>query len=194
MHHDTAELLLFLCVSLLVWSENFRTRRMIKKLEDTIMAKAKDIEDGYNGTATKGFASSGVQDASGTKARIIDGYRNRIDKQRGHSRRHDGFNDRWDKLTKEEQMICGSNKRSVWHVAPANFRESHFATFPPNLIKPCILATSRLGDSVLDPFGGSGTTGMVALELGRSATLIELNPEYIKLAEKRTFVTPGLML
>ena len=47
----------------------------------------KQIEDGYNGTATKGFASSGVQDASGTKARIIDGYRNRIDKQRGHSRR-----------------------------------------------------------------------------------------------------------
>src|SRR5206468_1133976 len=70
---------------------------------------------------------------------------------------------------------------------------AHFATFPEDLIKPCILAGSRVGDIVLDPFCGSGTTGKVALELGRRAILIELNPDYIKLAEQRTFVTPGFL-
>lgn len=86
------------------------------------------------------------------------------------------------------------NKRSVWTVTAQPYKEAHFATFPPDLIKPCILAGSRAGDMVLDPFGGSGTTGEVALELGRRATLIELNPDYVKLIEKRTFVTPGLPL
>lgn len=86
------------------------------------------------------------------------------------------------------------NKRSVWNVAPFAYAEAHFATFPPDLIKPCILAGSRPGDMVLDPFGGSGTTGQVALELGRRATLIELNPEYVKLIERRTSVTLGLGL
>lgn len=57
-----------------------------------------------------------------------------------------------------------------------------------------ILAGTRPGDMVLDPFGGSGTTGQVALELGRQATLIELNPEYVKLIEKRCTVTMGLAL
>lgn len=85
----------------------------------------------------------------------------------------------------------GCNKRSVWTVTTQPFRDAHFATFPPDLIKPCILAGSRAGDTVLDPFGGSGTTGMVALELGRKAVLIELNPEYVKLIEQRCDVTPG---
>jgi DNA modification methylase len=152
----------------------------------------KQIAEGYNGTATKDFAAGLAQDASATKTRIINGYRKRVDKQRGHSRRHDGFNDRWDNLSKEEQMACGSNKRSVWSVAPTNYLGAHFATFPPALIKPCILAGTKPGDVVLDPFGGSGTTGMVALELGRKAILIELNPEYQKLIEARTNITPGL--
>lgn len=56
------------------------------------------------------------------------------------------------------------------------------------------MAGSRVGDTILDPFAGSGTTGMVALELGRKATLIELNPDYVKLIEQRTHVTPGLPL
>lgn len=152
----------------------------------------KQIAEGYNGNATKDFSSGMAQDASATKKRIIDGYREKIDKQRGHSRRHDGFNDRWDNLTREEQMACGSNKRDVWTVAPANYPEAHFATFPPALIKPCILAGSKPGDTILDPFGGSGTVGEVALEYGRCAVLIELNPAYIPLIEKRTNITPGL--
>lgn len=86
----------------------------------------------------------------------------------------------------------GRNKRTVWTVNTAIYREAHFATFPPDLIKPCILAGCPVGGTVLDPFLGSGTTGQVALELGRSCTGIELNPEYVKLAEQRCNVTPGL--
>lgn len=84
------------------------------------------------------------------------------------------------------------NRRTVWTVATSPYPESHFATFPPDLIKPCILAGTKPGDTVLDPFGGSGTTGQVALELGRKAILIELNPAYVELIKQRTFVTPGL--
>lgn len=86
------------------------------------------------------------------------------------------------------------NKRSVWTVPSAPYKEAHFATYPPDLIKPCILAGSRPGDTVLDPFGGSGTTGQVAIELGRKAILIELNPEYAELIRRRTAITPGLAL
>lgn len=86
------------------------------------------------------------------------------------------------------------NKRSVWTVPTAPYKEAHFATYPPDLIKPCIMAGTKPGDVVLDPFGGSGTTGQVALELGRHALLFELNPDYAKIIEKRTNITPGLAL
>jgi DNA modification methylase len=86
------------------------------------------------------------------------------------------------------------NKRSVWTVSTSPYPEAHFATYPPDLIKPCILAGSRVGDTIVDPFGGSGTSGQVALELGRSAILIELNESYVDLIRKRTDVTPGLAL
>src|SRR6185503_7930445 len=77
------------------------------------------------------------------------------------------------------------NKRSVWSVATAPFAEAHFATFPPALIEPCIKAGAPAGGTVLDPFGGAGTTGLVADRLGRDAILIELNPEYAEMAERR---------
>ena len=77
------------------------------------------------------------------------------------------------------------NKRTVWTVATQGFSDAHFATFPPALIEPCILAGSARGDTVLDPFGGAGTTGLVADRLGRHAVLIELNPEYATMAERR---------
>lgn len=187
---------------------------------------------------------------------------------RGVTRTTEGLNLK----TADEKTSENRNKRSVWTVPSAPYSEAHFATFPPDLIKPCILAgTSARGccpkcgapwervvesepyslrpksrpvgnmrgvsDSdfraigepqqgnvgvrtkttgwhsscghdgaptfydnppmpctVLDPFGGSGTTGMVAIELGRKAILIELNPDYIELARKRCDVTPGLHL
>lgn len=77
------------------------------------------------------------------------------------------------------------NRRSVWTVTTKPFKGAHFATFPPELIEPCILAGSPIGGSVLDPFGGAGTTGLVANRLQRNATLIELNPEYAQMARSR---------
>jgi DNA modification methylase len=115
----------------------------------------------------------------------VNGIRPRVDKQRGHSRRHAGFNDRWDSMEKTEQCSGMRNKRSVWTVGTRAYVEAHFATFPAALIEPCILAGSRIGDTVLDPFGGSGTTAEVANKFGRKAVLVELNPEYCELAMKR---------
>lgn len=157
-------------------------------------AMMRQISEGYNGSDTKLFADSGAQSASGTKSRIIEGKRKALDKQRGHERPHNGFNNHWDAMTKKEQRAVGSNKRSVWNVATAPFNGSHFATFPPDLIKPCILAGTKPRDAVLDPFGGSGTTGMVALELGRRAVLIELNEAYAKICSERCNTTAGLPL
>jgi site-specific DNA-methyltransferase (cytosine-N4-specific) len=81
--------------------------------------------------------------------------------------------------------VLARNKRSVWTVASKPYSGAHFATFPPALIEPCILAGSRVGDTVLDPFGGSGTTASVAVRHGRKAILCELNPDYITLINKR---------
>lgn len=113
------------------------------------------------------------------------GMRPKPDKQRGHGRRHDGFNDRWDQMTKEEQCDLMRNKRDVWQIATKPFSEAHFATFPPELPRLCILAGSRPGDIVLDPFHGAGTTGMVAKNFGRKYIGIELNADYIKMSLKR---------
>jgi DNA modification methylase len=77
------------------------------------------------------------------------------------------------------------NKRTVWTVSPSPFAGAHFATFPPDLIEPCIKAGCPVGGTVLDPFGGAGTTGLVADRLQRNALLIELNPEYAAMARDR---------
>jgi DNA modification methylase len=77
------------------------------------------------------------------------------------------------------------NKRSVWEVTTQPYSEAHFATFPPALIEPCILAGCPKGGTVLDPFGGAGTTALVADRNGRDCILIELNPEYAAMAERR---------
>jgi DNA modification methylase len=77
------------------------------------------------------------------------------------------------------------NRRSVWTVATRSYKGAHFATFPPALIEPCILAGSRPGDIVLDPFMGSGTTAAVALQHGRKYLGCELNPEYSVLQQQR---------
>ncbi|MCJ0972732.1 site-specific DNA-methyltransferase [Pseudomonas sp. PS1] len=77
------------------------------------------------------------------------------------------------------------NKRSVWSVPTIGFKGAHFATFPPDLIRPCIRAGCQPDGLVLDPFGGSGTTAVVAMQEGRRSTLCELNPEYAEMARKR---------
>lgn len=91
------------------------------------------------------------------------------DKKRGHSR----------------QMAKGVNLRSVWWVPPAQFREAHFAVMPDLVAEICIRAGCPEGGSVLDPFAGAGTTGLVADRLGRDAILIEINPSYAAMARRR---------
>ena len=77
------------------------------------------------------------------------------------------------------------NKRSVWTVATKPYKEAHFATYPPELIEPCIRAGCPKGGTVLDPFGGSGTTAEVAVNNNCNAVLLELNKDYIDLAKNR---------
>lgn len=127
------------------------------------------------------------QDESGYKdAHTYSGKHAKPDKQRGHSRRHAGFNDRWDAMRKAQQCSEMRNKRSVWTVATMPYSGAHFATFPPKLIEPCIMAGSRLGDTVFDPFLGSGTTAQVAQALGRSWLGCELNEANLDLQSQRT--------
>lgn len=88
---------------------------------------------------------------------------------------------------REPSSMPGSvrNRRSVWTINTAPFPEAHFATFPPELVQPCILAGSQPGDLVLDPFFGSGTVGEVCLGLDRRFVGIEINPEYVAMAKRR---------
>ncbi|HWK19794.1 MAG TPA: site-specific DNA-methyltransferase [Microbacteriaceae bacterium] len=85
-----------------------------------------------------------------------------------------------------------ANKRTVWSVPTVPFSEAHFAVYPPELIRPCILAGSRRGDTVLDPFSGSGTTGMVATQEGRRYIGVDLNREYLELSLRSRFAQPVL--
>lgn len=141
--------------------------RVPGKTNGNMKAVAKGYSTSYKGKAVKEYEGTGAQNPSQVKARIVD----RI-------------------LSGE---LVTRNKRSVWTVPTQSYKEAHFATFPPALIKPCILAGSRIGDTVLDPFAGSGTTGQVSLELGRRAVLIELNPAYIPLIHRRCSVTPSFL-
>lgn len=86
---------------------------------------------------------------------------------------------------KELQALGKKNRRSVWSVPTKPYKGAHFATFPPNLVEPCILEGSQPGDTVLDPFIGSGTTAAVALSLGRAYLGCELNEAYRQLQAER---------
>jgi DNA modification methylase len=84
------------------------------------------------------------------------------------------------------------NKRSVWPIATQPYSGAHFATMPPELAETCIKAGSKPSDMILDPFGGAGTTALVADRLQRDATIIELNPTYAALARDRIEAEAGL--
>jgi DNA modification methylase len=99
-------------------------------------------------------------------------------KNHGDSNLHDG---RWDQAFHPK----GRNKRTVWSIPLGKFRGAHFAVFPPQLVEPCVLAGSPPGGLILDPFFGSGTVGLVARRHGRRFVGIELNPDYVSLAEQR---------
>ena len=78
-----------------------------------------------------------------------------------------------------------ANRRNVWRIAIRRFSGAHFATFPPKLVEPCVKAGCPEGGTVLDPFGGAGTVGLVAMGLGRDAILVEISPEYGEMARAR---------
>lgn len=113
-------------------------------------------------------------------------------RRRGHERSHDGFNGRWDQMTKAEQQANGRNCRNVWNIATQPFSEAHFATFPVALAERCIKAGCPKGGVVLDPFGGAGSTAVAADRLAREAILIELNPEYARIAQNRIEKDAGM--
>ena len=110
------------------------------------------------------------------------------EKRAGQGRLHYEGKRQGEKGTGQENFVSivdKKNKRSVWSVNVKGYKEAHFATYPTELIEPCILAGSKEGDTVLDPFSGSGTTGEVALKHGRNYIGLELNPEYAVISEKR---------
>ncbi len=119
-------------------------------------------------------------DAAAVAEQGVDPDRQRLDRiagANGHTVRHS-----------EGGMIGSSqtrNTRNVWTIAPQPFSEAHFATFPPEIPRRCILAGSKEGDTILDPFLGAGTTLLVADRLGREGIGIELNPEYADMARQR---------
>lgn len=104
------------------------------------------------------------------------------------------LNANWD-AAEANGTLKGANARTVWTIAIQGYKKAHFATFPTEIPRRCILAGCPPGGTVLDPFLGSGTTYAVALELARNAIGIELNPEYVTLARERiASVTPGMLL
>lgn len=86
------------------------------------------------------------------------------------------------------------NCRSVWNINTLAFPDAHFATFPPKLVEPCIKASSRTGDFILDPFFGSGTVGLVAQQFERKYVGIELQPAYVQIALKRLSIDESLII
>jgi DNA modification methylase len=148
------------------------------KAHEYIFMLTKSSRYYYDNEAVKEPAVKGAARSSFTKSKTAEHQLGRASttprKQDGHGVRHAGFNDRYDFDNPSETR----NRRSVWTVSTKPYKGAHFATFPPDLIEPCVLAGSRPGDIVLDPFMGSGTTAGVAMKHGRQYLGCELNTEY----------------
>lgn len=129
----------------------------------------------YSTTPKAALASSGALDGA-----YAEGKSERLGRGAGYRVKN---NASMDNAIREQ--LPTRNKRSVWRLSTKGFSGAHFATFPPELVEPCILAGSRPGDIVIDWFGGSGTVGLVADRLQRDAVLIELNPAYAEIARSR---------
>ncbi len=150
--------------------------------EPSAESTLREIEQDYTGEGLKDYAGAGVQNPSDVKRRIVQKMRKSyprpgIDHKGGNQGNGGGM----PTFGSEN----GRNARSVWTIPTQPYREAHFATFPEELPTRCIKAGSRVGDMVLDPFAGSGTTGAVAVRLGRSFVGVELNPAYGDLARAR---------
>lgn len=136
-------------------------------------------------TQVGGFRANGGAKTNGAMKAVVRGGKKEAAAGSG-TRNNTSFND---------AMVLQPTRRylrnyepaplSVWPVSTQPFSDAHFATFPPELAERCILAGCPKGGLVLDPFGGAGTTALVALRHGRRAALIELNPEYAEMAQRR---------
>lgn len=146
---------------------------------------------GHGSVHRNGREKGRKNDASADRRKV--GFQERWDnKARGLTPRHEGHINHTS--LDDTPRGHGRNMRDVWTVATTPFPEAHFATFPPELPEKCILAGCPKGGVVLDPFGGAGTTGLVADRLQRDAILIELNPEYAAMAERRLAGDRGPLL
>jgi len=128
-----------------------------------------NLHDATGRTKQRGLRDTFKRDDS-KRAQVIPG-------QSAGTHRPDRDDNQYDLFTR--------NRRSVWTVPTRPFKGAHFAVYPPKLIEPCILAGSRVGDVLFDPFAGSGTTGVVAVTHGRKAIMCELNAEYVELIKAR---------
>lgn len=153
-------------------------------IEEPVTGGAHARGNGVNPKAVAGWAQGQGSHSAIDHAKADGGWRGR----NGRPRQNESFS------AAVNGLVERRNKRSVWTISAAPFSEAHFATFPPDLVRPCIRAGCPPLGVVLDPFFGSGTTGMVALEEGRSCIGIELNPDYAAMARRRCTVTPGLPL
>ena len=154
-------------------------------IREPVTGGAKPRGHGVNPKARANAAGS-KQNASYAKA--ISGYRSG-NRKRSNRAENGGIGDSHARQATGvpwEDVDGMRNKRSVWTVASEPYSGAHFATFPSRLIEPCILAGSRVGDLVLDPFFGSGTTGAVAEKHGRRWVGFDINPEYQKQQRERT--------
>lgn len=138
----------------------------------------REFQQPYDGQARKDYSANGVQNPSDVKRRIVD-------KQRGHSRRHAGFNDRWDAMSVAEQRANGAHPRSVWSIATEGSDVEHYAVMPKKLARKLVISACPAGGTVLDPFAGARcTTGLIALQEGRSFVGVELSPKYAALGRE----------
>ncbi len=146
-------------------------------------------EPSVSGDLRKPYAPGQV-DARGNGHDRGGGTFRKTDKQSMVGKRtYTGFNDRWDGR-EETDPLKFRNKRDVWSVATHPYKEAHFATFPPKLIEPCVLAGCPENGLVLDPFGGSGTTARVCVDNNRRAVLLDINYKeeegsYLEMAKRR---------
>lgn len=147
----------------------------------------------YVGNATFDNSTGGARTVTGNK-RV--GPRTAGDKSHKYVDEYDAA-DSEEHRTKAGLLNCADkaydkrNRRSVWTIGSEPFKDSHFATMPSELAKLCVLAGSNRGDTVLDPFGGAGTTALVADRLERKAVMIELNPAYAEMARARIVADQG---
>lgn len=145
------------------------------KAHEYIFLMSKSPSYYYDAEAIKEKAISGYKSSDF----IPDSNKDLSCNNTGSSATKASFNNR------NNEIVMNRNKRSVWHIATTPYSGAHFATFPEDLIKPCILAGCPEGGMVLDPFFGAGTTGVVCKNWRREYLGIELSPDYIKLAQKR---------